>query len=339
MTNRLSQSSFTKRFALTTPIALAPMAFASGGELAAACARAGALGLIGGAYGDRQWTSKEYSLAARLLLDDQRAKARLGCGFITWKLEEDQSALDWLLDQADTPAAIMLSFGDPTPFAREIIDRAIPLICQIQNMGQIEQAVDSGASVIVAQGSEAGGHGLNSLDGRSSFTLIPEMADWLAGHAPGVDLLAAGGVADGRSMAAAMVLGADGVLVGSRLWATEESLAPSQAIAEAVRSDGDGTARSAVFDILRQKNWPEQFDFRALRNRIHRQWEGQMAKLRDNPEQAVADYLDGVAAGDYQRAHVTVGEGTGLINSVCPAAQIIQDLHSSATDVLSGMKD
>ena len=338
MSKLLANSSFAHRFGLTSPIALAPMAFASGGELAAACAKAGALGLVGGAYGDLQWTQDQYLRATDLLASDKSARARVGCGVITWKLMEDRSALDWVLDQSDRPAAIMLSFGDPAPFSRDIIDRNISLICQIQNMAQVEEAVDAGASVIVAQGNEAGGHGLNSRDGRSSFTFVPELADWLARRAPDIDLLAAGGVSDGRGLAAAMMLGADGLLVGSRLWATEESLAAPQAIAAAVEASGDGTARSAVFDILRQKNWPEAFDFRALRNRIHRQWEDRIPELRANPGEAIADYSDGVAAGDYERAHVTVGEGTGSIHRVETAGQIIEDMNKTAISLLSDAK-
>ena len=78
MPNRFTDNRFTGRFGLTTPIALAPMALASGGELAAACAKAGALGLIGGGYGDLEWTAREYSVAALLLSTDHDAAARLG---------------------------------------------------------------------------------------------------------------------------------------------------------------------------------------------------------------------------------------------------------------------
>jgi hypothetical protein len=216
MTDRFPPNRFMRRFGLTTPIALAPMALASGGELAAACAKAGALGLIGGGYGDLDWTACEYSIAAQALSTDPQAASRLGCGFITWKMAQDRSALDFVLDRPAKPAALMLSFGDPTPFARDIIDRGIPLVCQIQTMAQLPQAVDAGASAIVAQGAEAGGHGMNAVDGRSTFTFVPEIADWLAARAPEVDLLAAGGVSDGRGLAAAMTLGADGALIGSR---------------------------------------------------------------------------------------------------------------------------
>lgn len=334
MTDRLKGSRFAKRFGLSTPIALAPMALASGGELAAAAAKAGTLGLIGGGYGDLGWVQREYSIAGQLLSTDPEAMARLGCGFITWKMEQDRSALDFVLERETKPAAIMLSFGDPTGIARQIIAHNIPLVCQIQTMAQLPQAVEAGASVIVAQGCEAGGHGMNAFEGRSTFTFVPEIADWLAVHAPQVDLLAAGGVSDGRGLAAAMNLGAHGALIGSRLWATKESLAPEAAIDEAVGASGDDTARSDVFDILREKDWPQEYNFRSLRNAIHREWEDRIEELRADPQAAVADYKAGVAAQDYARAHVTVGEGTGLIRSSLGAAEVIARITDEAQDLL-----
>ena len=137
MTDRLSNSRFAKRFGLTKPIALAPMAGASGADLTAACCKAGALGLLGGGYGDREWTEREYAITTQTLSTDPAAAARLGCGFITFKMEQDRSALDYVLERETKPAALMLSFGDPTPFARDIKDRGIPLICQIQSMAQL----------------------------------------------------------------------------------------------------------------------------------------------------------------------------------------------------------
>ena len=132
MTDRLTNSRFAKRFGLTTPIALAPMAGASGADLTAACCQAGTLGLLGGGYGDRDWTQREYGIAAQTLSADREAGVRLGCGFITFKMEQDRAALDWVLDRQIKPAALMLSFGDPTPFAKDIVAKDIPLICQIQ---------------------------------------------------------------------------------------------------------------------------------------------------------------------------------------------------------------
>jgi nitronate monooxygenase len=308
------------------------MALATGGALAAACAQAGALGLVGGGYGDLGWTQREYNLATELLKNDAVSHNRLGCGFITWKLDENAQALDWVLTQK--PCAIMLSFGDPRPYAPRIADAGAQLICQVQRLEQVAQAIEAGASVIVAQGGEAGGHGANALEGRSTFTLVPEIADYLAAHSPNTLLLAAGGVADGRGLAAALLLGADGVLIGSRLWASTESLAASGAKEQAAQTNGDGTARSAVFDILRRKSWPAPYDFRAIRNDLHRSLENNVAALQANPDAARADYDAGVKAGDFTRAHATVGEAVGLMTDIPSAQTLIERITQQARSLL-----
>ena len=150
MTHTALNTRFTQRFQLRTPIALAPMALATGGALAAACAQAGALGLVGGGYGNLAWTQREYTLAQELLKNDTASHTRLGCGFITWKLDENAEALDWVLTQK--PCSIMLSFGDPRPYAARIQAAGASLICQVQRLDQVPQAIEAGASVIVAQG-------------------------------------------------------------------------------------------------------------------------------------------------------------------------------------------
>jgi nitronate monooxygenase len=336
MTHAALNTRFTQRFQLSTPIALAPMALATGGALAAACAQAGALGLVGGGYGDLAWTQREYALAHELLKNDAASHTRLGCGFITWKLDENAEALDWVLTQK--PCAIMLSFGDPRPYAARIHATGAQLICQVQRLDQVPQAIEAGAAVIVAQGGEAGGHGANALEGRSTFTLVPEIADYLATHSPTTLLLAAGGVADGRGLAAALMLGADGALVGSRLWATQESLAAAGAKTQATQTSGDGTARSEVFDILRRKNWPAPYDFRAIRNDLHRTLENDIAGLKAHPDAARASYDAGVKAGDFTRAHATVGEGVGLIADIPTARVLITRITEQAQDLLTPSK-
>lgn len=333
------QTRLTPLFQLSSPIVLAPMALASGGALAIACGRAGALGLVGGGYADLAWTRREYNLALEISDQDSlrdSLRSRLGIGFITWKLDEDASALDWVLDQAPTarPCAVMLSFGDPRPYAARIAARGARLICQVQRLDQVAQAVEAGAQIIVAQGGEAGGHGMNALNGRATVTLVPEVADWLARNAPDTLLLAAGGIADGRGLAASLTLGADGVLLGTRLWATQESLAPAGAKQQALATDGDGTARSEVFDLLRRKNWPEPYDFRAIRNDLHRQWEQRIEVLREQPEAARADYDAGVARGDFTRAHATVGEAVGLLHDLPPAGEVITRMTDEAARIL-----
>ncbi len=323
----------TARFGLTSPMMLAPMALSAGGELAAACAQAGAFGMVGGGYGDLEWTSREWNIATQRLNGSVSAE-RIGCGFITWRLDLDASALDWVLDQPLRPRAIFLSFGDPRPYAGRIAEAGVMLVCQIQRMAQLPQCVEAGAAIIVAQGAEAGGHGAAGHDARSSFTLVPEVADWLSRHAPDTLLLGAGGVADGRGLAAMLMLGADGAVVGTRLWAARESLAMKGALDAAIEANGDATARSGIFDVLRRKNWPEEYDFRALRNAMHREWEGRLEELRNDPAAARAQFDAALKAGDFSVAHVPVGEGVGLIQDAPSAAELLDRITRDAARLL-----
>lgn len=308
----------TDAFDLTHPIVSAPMAFAAGGRLAAAVTQAGGLGLIGGGYGNSDWLEQEFAAAGN---------ARVGCGFITWKMAENPVVLDQVL--ARRPAALCLSFGDPSPFAPRIAEADVPLICQVTTLRDAERAADVGARVIVAQGAEAGGHG----ERRGTITLVPEVADWLAGHAPDVLLLAAGGIADGRGLAAALMLGADGVLVGSRLWASEEATVSAAMTDAAIAATGDQTIRSSVMDAARRLRWPDRYTARVLRNPVTDRWHDDLDGLRDDAA-ARADWAEGWAAGDPARANTFVGEATGLIHDRPPVATILGRMVAGAEALL-----
>jgi len=127
-------------------------------------------------------------------------------------------------------------------------------------------------------------------------------------------------------------------LVGSRLWATTESLAAAGAKTQATHTDGDGTARSEVFDILRRKHWPTPYDFRAIRNDLHRSLEGDIAALKANPDAARVNYDAGVKAGDFTRAHATVGEAVGLITDIPTTQTLIDRITREAQDLLAKSK-
>jgi nitronate monooxygenase len=312
---------FTQRFGLTTPIVSAPMAGASGGALAQAVSDAGALGFVGGGYGELEWIRRE------LVLCQPR---QVGCGFVTWAIEKNDHAFSLALEHK--PKAMFLSFGDPRSFARRATVAGIPVFCQIQEIAQLSSAIEAGAEVIVAQGSEAGGHG---LDRRSVMCLVPEVRDWLDLHAPHVLLLAAGGIADGRGVAASLMLGADGVVVGTRFWATVESLAVEEAKQYSLALNGDTTIRSGIFDILRRKNWPRDYSFRAYRNALHRSWEGRECALAANPTQARADFEKATLAFDYESAHITVGECIGLIDDLPNAGDLVRRMSSQAISHLT----
>jgi nitronate monooxygenase len=179
----------TERFGIEHPIICAPMAYVTGGALAAAVSRSGALGIVGGGYAGT--VGGEPDLEAELTL----AKCgKFGVGFITWALERAPMILTKALQYS--PFCVFLSFGDPSPFATEIAKSGALLICQVQFLSQIEMALKAGAAAVVVQGSEAGGHGAS----RSTFPFVPEAADYLKQHSPETLLLAAGGIADGRGI-------------------------------------------------------------------------------------------------------------------------------------------
>jgi nitronate monooxygenase len=156
-------TALTEMFALRHPIVLAPMGGVAGGKLAAAVSNAGGLGLVGGGYGDRDWLRTELSIVK------QEARAPWGVGLITWSV--DRGVLDLALEFH--PDALMLSFGDPRPYAETIRSMGSKLICQVQGFDEMRVAVEAGADVIVAQGTEGGGHG----GGRATLPLVPAIVD------------------------------------------------------------------------------------------------------------------------------------------------------------------
>ena len=162
---------------------------------------------------------------------------------------------------------------------------------------------------------------------------MPKIADLLAVRAPNTLLCAAGGVADGRGLAAAIALGADGVLVGSRLWATREAAVSGAMHAAAIGADGDSTLRTSVMDIVRGLDWPPRFTARVLHNRFTH-WHGREPELRSRREQVSRDWIDGWAVGDPERANTFVGEAVGLIDTIDPAAAIVERMGAKAASIL-----
>ena len=321
MSTTLLTTRLTEFLGIEHPILLAPMAEVSGGRLAAAVTAAGGLGLIGGGYGDARWLQRQF---------DEAQGAGVGVGFITWSLARNPEPLDAAL--ARQPATIMLSFGDPMEFADRIHAANVPLTVQVQTLEQARRALDAGAEVIVAQGGEAGGHGMNS---RSTFTFVPEIVDLVAKHSPSTLVVAAGGVADGRGLAAALALGADGVLVGTRLWASTEALVTPEAQQRAVGASGDDTSRTRVYDIVRQRDWPGEYDLRLVTNPLIEAWHGNESELRARLPEAVSAFKKAVAEQDFNVVTPIVGEAISLVHDVRPAADIVRDMVGDAARILN----
>ncbi|MEN9727470.1 MAG: hypothetical protein RL434_1836, partial [Pseudomonadota bacterium] len=318
------ETRLTQHFGLTHPVLNAPMALVAGGALAGAVSRAGGLGLIGGGYAGTLGAEPDLSS------EFERAEgARVGVGFITWALAQAPAQLEHAL--ALKPACVFLSFGDPGPFAARIHAAGVPLICQVQTLAQVDSALAAGATALVAQGTEAGGHG----GARASFSLIPEVADHLARNSPETLLLAAGGIADGRGLAAALMLGADGVVIGTRLWAADEALTPAAAVARAIAGTGDDTVRTRAVDALRGVAWPRDFSFRIMRNRLTDTWAGRESEALANPGLLRADYEAARSRADLEMVATVAGEAIGLVHARGAAGAIVTSLVDEAERCLT----
>ncbi|WP_029002017.1 NAD(P)H-dependent flavin oxidoreductase [Azohydromonas australica] len=310
------RTALTDMFGIEHPIVLAPMGGVSGGRLAAAVSNAGGLGLVGGGYGDSGWLSRELSLVK------SQTSHPWGVGLITWSA--DASIVDLALGYR--PYAVMLSFGDPRPYGSIVKAAGCHLICQVQDVAGARLALEAGADVIVAQGTEAGGHGA----GRSTLALVPAVVDAVTP----TTVLAAGGIADGRGLAAALMLGAQGALIGTRFYASKEALGHPQAKRMIVDARGEDTCRTTVFDVVRKLAWPQPYDGRALRNGFVERWRGREEELAAQVDTQYHVYASAVQAADHDVAVVWAGEGVDLINGIEPAGDIVQRMATEATDRL-----
>lgn len=201
------------------------------------------------------------------------------------------------------------------------------MICQIQSVEQAKEALNHGADVLIAQGGEAGGHGVS----RGTFALVPAVCD-VAGDVP---VAAAGGVADGRGLAAALMLGASGVLVGTRFYATQEAAGLQSAKEAICGASGDRTIRSTIFDIARKNVWPAPYTGRVLQNEFSERWRGREPELMQRHDEADR-YAEARASGDFRTAAVIAGEAADLIRDIPSARSVVEGMVAEATQLLAG---
>jgi len=249
---------FTEMFELEHPLMSAPMAGHSGGTLAAAVSAAGALGSFGGVSVEGpDWVRAQIGLVR------ERTDRPFAVGFITAFLSGMGELFDAALE--GRPDAIALSFGDPGDWARRVKDAGCQLICQVQTFSDVDLALAAGADVLAAQGTEAGGH-------TGTMTLLPFLCGIAEQH-PEVPLLAAGGIADGRGLAAALLAGADGAWLGTAFLATPEAVEIGAAHKDAiVASDGGDTVFTRAYDIVSGMPWPVGIGERVRRDAFTDEW-------------------------------------------------------------------
>ncbi|MGW1028506.1 nitronate monooxygenase [Streptomyces sp. NPDC002577] len=312
-------TAFTELFGVEHPIALAPMGGSAGGALTAAVSRGGGLGLLGSGNGDQDWLERELPVVA-----GEGAGKPWGIGFQTWAIND--AVVARALEH--NPTAVMLSFGDPSPFAERIRSAGTALIIQVTDLEEARKAVDLGADVIVAQGTEAGGHG--ARHGRSTLPFVPVVVD-LAAPVP---VLAAGGIADGRGVAAVLALGAAGALIGTRFQATTEALVAPATTKAIIEGRGDDTERNRVLDIARGSEWPARYTARTLGHPFLDGWRGREDELAAAPHAQQA-YQDAVARGEIPALPQWASEAIDLINDLPSAADLVATLAALAEGALA----
>lgn len=309
----------TKLLGISHPILLAPMDLVADGRLTVAVTAAGGFGILGAGYGDEQWLTRELDLL-------EQAHTRFGVGFITWSMAKQPKLLDLALERK--PIAVVLSFGDPRPFVDRIKRSGAIVICQIQSIALAKEAAAAGADVLIAQGTEAGGHGVS----RGLVSLLPEVVDAVGTSTP---VLAAGGIADGRGLAAALMLGASGVVMGTRFYATQEAAGAPVAKERIRAATGDDTLRSIVFDISRRNVWPAPFTGRCLRNVHLDRWFGREVELLRHQEEESTRYAVARRDNDFDIAAVIAGESSGLVRDISSAREVVERVVREASALLA----
>jgi len=297
----------TERFLLAVPVVSAPMAGAAGGALAGAVSAAGGLGMIG--VGDSTapgWVSAQAAIAA--------ASGRaFGIGLLGWARPDRNGQLAAVLDLPLPPALVSVSFGDAPGVQRKLaatLHRAgIVTATQVGSSDDVRRAVDDGFDLLVARGSEGGGHGRDAV---STLPLLQEVLD-MTGAAE-VPVLAAGGIGTARGVAAVLSAGACGAWIGTAFLTATESLAPPAAKARLLAAASTDTLYTHAFDRGQLLGWPAEFGGRALQNRFTERWPGDATALAaDGP--ARAELRAAIERADYDLAGIYAGQAIGLVRT------------------------
>ena len=309
----------TELLGIEHPIVLGGMGSGTSPELVAAVSRAGGLGILGA-------SGMPPDVVARQV-EEIRARTDRPFGLNQLLFLADEARFAAMLDARPS----VMSFAWPWPeqdlgayFGRSHEAGAL-VMHMVSDVKDAETAARAGADVIVAQGNEGGGH-------VGMMGTLPLVAMVARAVAP-VPVLAAGGVADGRGLAATLALGAEGVLLGTRFLATPEApLHPAYKEA-VVRSDGHDTIATDIPDVANGQVWPGAY-FRVARNRFVERWIGREHELRKRRAEVAAGLQAARAAGDVEEATIALGQTAGLIEGIEPAGDLVRRISAEAEAIV-----
>lgn len=308
---------WSHRMGLSVPIVNAPMGGVAGGRLAAAVSAAGGLGMIGmGSTGSA--AALEHELTQLV-----PAPMLFGIGMVGWVLEREPALLDAAL--AARPALVSVGFTEEWAWVERVHAVGAAAVTQVYDADHARRAAAAGVDVLVARGSEGGGHGETRL---GTFAVLDAVLDAVT-----VPVLAAGGIATARGLAAVLAAGAAGAWLGTCLSACPEALTPEPARAALVRARATDTVVTRVFDLGQRLPWPDRYPARVLANETTRNWAEREAAL--SADGAARDEVAAAAAtGDPRRAPVDAGEGVGALTRSLPAGEVIAALCTGADRLL-----
>lgn len=302
---------------LAAPIVNAPMGGVAGGALAAAVSRAGGLGMIGiGSAASADRLHAELRHVSNL-------DRPFGIGLISWAVAGEPGLLQTAL--AARPTLLSVSFGDDWAWVRAAHDAGCVTATQVADVDEAQRAVDAGVDVLVARGAEAGGHGRPTV---GTLPLLVEVLDRVT-----VPVLAAGGIASGRGLAAALAAGASAGWLGTAFATCPESTLPDAAARVMLAACDTDTVTTRVFDIALGYPWPPDIPERVVRNAFTDSWHGRESELAANAETDTV-LRAAIAAHDYRLAPVNAGQGVSEVTAIEPAARVIQRLCDGAREVL-----
>src|SRR5215472_14883814 len=306
---------------ITHPIVLGGMGSGTSVALVAAVSEAGGLGILG--------TALLSATQIREQVPAIRAATSkpFGVNFLLFMTEEASFAA--ALEAR--PPVVSLAWARPDQDLHTLVRRVHEAgLLAMYMAGEVPEAVraaEAGVDVIVAQGTEGGGH----VGWMASMTVVPMIVQAVAP----LPVLAAGGIADGRGMAAAFALGAEGVLLGTRFLATDESPLHANFKQAIVRSSGHDTVLTEIPDIATGQVWPGAMA-RALRNRFIDQWAGREWALRQQPQALRDTARTARLAGDVDNASVLIGQDAGLIDVILPASEVVHRMLAQAEELIVG---
>ena len=300
---------------IDVPILQAGMSTFTSAELVAAVSNAGGLGILG---------------ALLRPVDELRAEIRrirtlttrpFGVNHVIAHL--DPAALDVTIEER--VPVLSLAWGDPTPITARAHSAGLRVAHQVATAAAAAHAAASGVDVVIGQGTDGGGH----VGFVGTMALLPAVVD----AARGVPVVAAGGIADGRGLAAALALGGEGVLMGTRFLATPEAPIPDTWRRAIVTADGAATVRTASFDRAVAMPWPGA-EVRAIRNAFLGEW----ADRPDDAERHAADLgpklMSALMAGNIDVFPPMAGQSCGLIAEILPAAEVVRRVVDEAKATL-----